>query len=142
MKILLVAFLLFPTVSYQTAKYAKQTLVISNLENIKGSLYIGWYDKAEDFRKPDKAVFQKMVDVEGQESVEVPFENVPPGIYAVAIFLDKNGNGKMDTNMFGIPKEKYGFSNNKYPLTRAANFKEAAFAVTETTQSFPIRLKG
>jgi uncharacterized protein (DUF2141 family) len=120
----------------------KQVLVVSNLDKIKGKLYIGWYKSTEEFRKADKAVFQKIVEVEGKETVEIPFENIPPGTYAVAIFLDENGNGKIDTNMFGIPKEKYGFSNNKYPLTRAATFKESAFTVGEKENSISIKLKG
>jgi uncharacterized protein (DUF2141 family) len=121
---------------------SKQVLVVTNLENIKGKLYIGWYKSAEEFRKADKAVFQKIVEVENKESVEIPFDNVPAGTYAIAIFLDKNGNGKIDTNMLGIPKEKYGFSNNKYPLTRAATFKESAFTVGEKETSITIKLKG
>lgn len=120
----------------------RQVLVVSNLDKIKGKLYIGWYRSEEEFRKPNKAVFHKIVEVEGKEIVEIPFESVPPGTYAIAVFLDKNGNGKIDTNMFGIPKEKYGFSNNKYPLTRAANFKESAFTVGEKESSISIRLKG
>lgn len=119
-----------------------QTLVISNLDKVKGKLYIGWYNSAAAFPEPGKSVYRKIVEVENKESVEVPFENIPPGTYAVAIFLDKNGNGKVDKNMLGIPKEKYGFSNNKYPLTRAARFDEAAFVVGEKELSIPIRLKG
>jgi uncharacterized protein (DUF2141 family) len=32
--------------------------------------------------------------------------------YALAIYHDLNENGKMDAGIFGIPTEKYGFSNN------------------------------
>jgi uncharacterized protein (DUF2141 family) len=120
----------------------QQVLIVTNLDKIKGKLYIGWYKSEEEFRKPDKAVFQKIVAVENKESVEIPFDNVPPGTYAVAIFLDKNDNGKIDTNMFGIPKEKYGFSNNKYPLTRAATYRESAFTVGEKATPITIKLKG
>lgn len=119
-----------------------QTLVISNLNKIKGRLYIGWYDSAASFPEPGKSIYGKIVEVENRESVEVSFENIPPGIYAVAVFLDKNGNGKIDKNILGIPKEKYGFSNNKYPLTRAATFNEAAFTIGEKELSILIRLKG
>ncbi|PZR28541.1 MAG: hypothetical protein DI535_06580 [Citrobacter freundii] len=138
--LLLIAFLI-PLFSFQPPN-SKQVLEISNLEKIKGKLYIGWYRSAGEFRKSDKAVLQKIVEVEGKDAVEVVFENVPPGTYAVAIFLDKNDNGKIDTNMLGIPKEKYGFSNNKYPLTRAATFEESAFRVGENEQKISIKLKG
>lgn len=141
MKSLFLALVLLPLMSFRHTE-TKLVLTVSNLDKIKGKLYIGWYKSEEDFRKPDKAVYQKIVEVEGKDTVDIMFENVAPGTYSVALFLDKNGNGKMDTNMLGIPKEKYGFSNNKYPLTRAATFKESAFTVGGKEQSISIKLKG
>jgi uncharacterized protein (DUF2141 family) len=35
--------------------------------------------------------------------------HIKPGKYAIAVIHDENCNGKLDTNMFGIPKEGYGF---------------------------------
>jgi len=37
--------------------------------------------------------------------------NLPIGQYVFSIYQDSNGNGKLDANLFGIPKEKFGFSN-------------------------------
>jgi uncharacterized protein (DUF2141 family) len=34
-----------------------------------------------------------------------------PGRYAIAVYVDRNGNGKLDRGMFGKPTEPYGFSN-------------------------------
>ena len=39
-------------------------------------------------------------------------ENVKPGNYAIAVFHDLNGNGKLDRNLIGLPSEPYGFSND------------------------------
>lgn len=117
------------------------TLVINNLGNKKGVLHIGWYNNAGDFRKPDKAVLSRSVAVEGKETVSVVFENVREGSYAIAVFLDINGDKKINTNMLGIPRERYGFSNNVYPAFRAANFKEASFEINEKESTQAIRLK-
>lgn len=46
----------------------------------------------------------------GTTIVVVP--NVPPGRYASQVFHDRNGNGKIDRGLFGIPKEPVGFSND------------------------------
>ncbi|QXQ08566.1 DUF2141 domain-containing protein [Sphingosinicellaceae bacterium] len=35
-----------------------------------------------------------------------------PGDYAVSLLHDENGNGKLDKNFLGIPKEGVGFSQN------------------------------
>lgn len=36
---------------------------------------------------------------------------LPPGQYVFSIYQDSNGNGKLDTNLIGIPREKFGFTN-------------------------------
>ena len=36
---------------------------------------------------------------------------LPAGQYVFSIYQDSNGNGKLDTNRIGIPREKFGFSN-------------------------------
>src|SRR5262249_12725038 len=38
-------------------------------------------------------------------------EGLPPGDYAVRVFLDQNGNGSLDRGRSGIPTEPFGFSN-------------------------------
>lgn len=107
----------------------QHSITFQNLDGKKGTLYIGWYNRAEDFRKSEKAVISRKVPVDRQESVTVNFDNIETGKYAVAVFFDRDGDGKLNTNVLGIPKEKYGFSNNVYPAMRAARFSEAAFDV-------------
>ena len=54
--------------------------------------------------------------------------DLPHGVYGIKAFLDANGNGKMDTGIFGIPTEPWGMSwNGKKPMTRAPRFEEIAF---------------
>ena len=42
----------------------------------------------------------------------IVLSNIPKGKYAISLFHDKNDDGHLNTGWFGIPKEKYGFSNN------------------------------
>ncbi|MBC7561929.1 MAG: DUF2141 domain-containing protein [Gemmatimonadaceae bacterium] len=67
----------------------------------------------------------------GVESV-VTFDAVP-GAYAVAVHHDANANGKMDSNLFGIPKEGYGMSNDPRPRFRAPRFAESRVLITRDT---------
>ncbi len=126
-QVLMVAALIFP--SSQVLSQSTQIVQFKGLEKKKGKLYIGWYLRDEDFMKPDKTVFQKIVPLTGAATIDVPFDSIPDGTYAISVFLDENDNGKLDTNSFGIPKEDYGFSNNVRPLTRSANFNESKFDV-------------
>ena len=60
---------------------------------------------------------------------ECRFADVAPGAYAVAVAHDLNGNGKTDTNLFGLPTEQWGVSRGVRPSLRAPRFAEAAFEV-------------
>jgi uncharacterized protein (DUF2141 family) len=116
-------------------------VIVKNLEGKTGLLYIGLYNNAPAFTAKKEAVFFKTVRFTGQTEVIVSFDAIPAGNYAIAAFLDENGNGVMDKNLLGIPKEKYGFSNNPAPAMRAAKFEEAAFELVSGAQTIGIKLK-
>jgi uncharacterized protein (DUF2141 family) len=58
---------------------------------------------------------------------------IPDGEYAIAFFIDANGNKKLDKNFLGIPKEQYGFSNNAMGTLSAPTFEQAKFQVAGNT---------
>jgi uncharacterized protein (DUF2141 family) len=136
---LVYSFFYFSSVAV-SAQANKQTIFFTNIENTSGKIYIALYNKEADFPKKNKIFISKVVDVNGESQAVAIFDNLTTGTYAIAAFLDENGNGKMDTNFLGIPKEKYGFSNNARSLMRAANFKEASFIV-DKENTISIKLK-
>lgn len=68
------------------------------------------------------------------------FNDLPPGRYAIAVFHDRNGNQALDTNLFGLPSEPYGFS--VYGGLRSPGFDDAAFVVDEPGSSVTVTLRG
>ncbi|NDK38857.1 DUF2141 domain-containing protein [Pseudoxanthomonas gei] len=62
------------------------------------------------------------------EEAKFSFQDLKPGEYAVMITHDENGNGKLDTNVMGMPLEGYGFSNNPQVM-RKPTWDEARFTV-------------
>ena len=62
------------------------------------------------------------------EEAAFSFQDLKPGEYAVMITHDENGNGKLDTNVMGMPLEGYGFSNNPQVM-RKPTWDEARFTV-------------
>ena len=57
------------------------------------------------------------------------YRNLQPGTYALSLFHDtggKNGNGKLDSNVAGIPTERYGFSRDARGHMAAPSFADAA----------------
>jgi uncharacterized protein (DUF2141 family) len=57
------------------------------------------------------------------------FNQLKPGKYAVKAFHDANSNQKLDTNFLGIPKEKWGVSNNVSANFGPPDFKKMLFEV-------------
>jgi uncharacterized protein (DUF2141 family) len=55
------------------------------------------------------------------------FEDIPPGTYAMAVIHDENMNGKLETDLLGIPTEGYGFSNDVKGVVGAPAFSTASF---------------
>ena len=58
------------------------------------------------------------------------FGDLPPGDYALMVFHDANGNGELDLNFMGIPREPLGFSN-RYRSKGPPVFSSASFSVAE-----------
>jgi hypothetical protein len=46
-----------------------------------------------------------------------------PGRYALRVFADENGNGKLDSNLMGLPIERYGFSKRRQGQPRGAGLR-------------------
>ncbi|MCB0480252.1 MAG: DUF2141 domain-containing protein [Flavobacteriales bacterium] len=74
-------------------------------------------------KNEQKLDFAKLVIPINNNSSSVTLE-VEPGKYAVVAFHDINSNEKLDKNMFGIPTEPYGFSNNARGLLGEPDFEE------------------
>ncbi len=67
-------------------------------------------------------------------SVTVSADSLAPGEYAIRLFHDQNGNGEMDANMVGIPKEPWGFSNSATGSFGPPKWKKAKFTIDGDTQ--------
>lgn len=87
-----------------------------------------------------KAVVHGFSKPVGHESVEtIDVGQLSPGQYAVSLYLDENSNGKLDSGLFGIPKEPVGISNNPPHMGRP-RFEDAVFTMGARTQTLSIKL--
>ena len=105
------------------------SIKVKNIDS-DGKLYIGLYNEKRDFKNILKTYKNRIVDI-NSSTLKVIFKNIPKGVYAISLFLDKNGNGELDKNLFGVPTEGYGFSNNIRHMFRGANFEESKFELNE-----------
>ena len=68
---------------------------------------------------------------EGPKAVDVRFEGVPLGDYAVSVIHDENVNGMLETGASGFPMEGVGFSNNQKVVMSAPSFNASKFSLSK-----------
>ena len=136
---LLLALSLFSSKSVRPASHQKTSLrvEVQNVRVLKGAVYVTLYRPGKDF-PGGNSIDDKKINA-GSKSVQTLF-SVEPGDYAIAVYHDQNGNGKMDKRVFGIPKEPYGFSNNFKPLMSAPRFSDCQFSVSNGGKTISIKL--
>ena len=91
-----------------------------------------------DFEKPD--YLSRVVEAKG-DSVGVTFPAVPYGTYAIKVFQDLNGDGKLKTGFFGAPEEPWGFSNDATGIMGPADFSDSKFELDAPELELTIQLK-
>lgn len=104
------------------------TLTVDNDFGVReGSVRLSVY-KADNFLKMAslklEARFENGVAV-------VPVSDLTPGEYAFVAYYDANGDGKLNRNIVGAPKEPFGFSNGVRPKLSKPKFDEAKVVVNE-----------
>lgn len=102
------------------------TVIVPNIKSIKGTMKVCLVSSKSDFLK--KCFREQHVGVT-ESQMNIIFEDLPQGEYAVSIFHDRNNDEKLNTNIVGIPKEPYGFSNNPMVIFGPPNYRRCVFEV-------------
>lgn len=117
-------------------------VTIRGLEPGIGRIYIQLIANARDFESRNGAVLRSEIHpVPAADTAIISFHGVPVGTYAVKVFQDLSGNGKLDKDFLGIPKEPFGFSNDAMGRTGPPTFAAASFRYTGGEQTALITLK-
>ncbi len=98
----------------------------------------GFKETVENESKEESCIaYVKEIDLQNTEINNV----LSYGEYAVTLFVDLDGNKKLNKNFLGIPKEQYGFSNNVMGKMSPPTFDQAKFAIAgPTTQNIKLRI--
>ena len=71
----------------------------------------------------------------------VEVKDLPPGVYAVQAYHDRNDNHKVDRNFLGLPVEAVGFSNDAPVGLSGPSFEAARFNFPGGEQTIALRLR-
>ena len=117
---------------------ADLTVDIKGIATDKGNVMVALYKAADPWLKTPSFGSGAPARTTG---TSVRFKDLPEGEYAVSLYVDENGNGRMDTNIVGIPTEPYAFSKNAAGSFGPPSFEQAKFSLGKDGKSIVITLK-
>ena len=111
------------------------TITIADIRESEGRLMIQVANSEKGFEfSEDSAAPPPVAISQLAEAGEMTFEvTLPPGIYGARVLHDLNGNGEMDSNFVGMPKEPWAFSNNAIGRLGPAKWQDAKFEISGDT---------
>ncbi|RNC79618.1 MAG: DUF2141 domain-containing protein [Balneola sp.] len=139
--LVLVVSLSMSAIAQELPEYSNSSvfkLQIEGLKKAEGEIRIAMFNSKDSYTKDPIHAVVITVD---STLVEWEVDGLPFGEYAIAVYHDKNENGKLDTNFLGIPKESYGFSNNARGRFGPASWDDAQFVVTKEEEIHLIKIK-
>lgn len=118
----------------QTAAPASElhtlSVVVENINKDGGNIGVLVFNSTKGWPEDRFAALRDVVVPAQPGTVTVTVPGLPSGDYAVAIAHDVNKNHKVDKNIFGVPKEQWGMSNNPHATLKAPSFSTAKFSLT------------
>ena len=112
-------------------KFGTLLIELDGLANDKGEVLVGLYNDPKKFPKENQAL-HNLKGKPSKKKCVIKAMKLPYGEYGVAAMHDENKSGNMDYNLIGLPKEIYGFSNNKRPVFGPPGFKACRFVIDKT----------
>ena len=113
-------------------------VTVKGLKNQKGQVCFSLFSSSRGFPSNDKRAVKAQCVKVGDSNVTLNIPSLKAGTYAIAMFHDSNGDGKLNTNAFGIPKEGFGFSRNPRILTGPPKFGDSAVFVVGSSTDIQI----
>ncbi|MDE3115004.1 MAG: DUF2141 domain-containing protein [Pseudomonadota bacterium] len=129
-----------PVPAAPAADTATLTVKVAHVSPKGGEISLALYTAA-NYDDDDHPTLSRDVPAD-PAGTTIVIGGLKPGVYAIKMMQDINGNGKFDTSWLGLPLEPYGFSNNAKPFLSAPSFGSTSFTVTPGNNTITIRLSG
>ena len=131
------------TVSGASATAAELNVDAQGVAEAKGHVTFRVYQGKDGWLEDDGAVATFDHSLEGWnegDPVQASFD-LPAGRYAVSVYHDEDGDGELDSNFIGIPREPAGLSNKPKARMGPPRYDDAAFDLPEAGHSITVELE-
>jgi len=118
------------------------TLVVkfNGMSSNEGKVIIALCNSDANYKNHKSPFIGKQIPINNNTAV-IEFEDLPFGDYAIKAFHDEDANDDLNTNIFGIPVEDYGFSNNARSMFGPPSWQDAKFVMNDDDKVVEIEIK-
>ena len=116
-------------------------VVATGLRHMNGEVRVSLFGTKEGFPdRPELCLQWGFASLAG-DSATYAFTPVPAGRYAVSMFHDEDGDGAMQRDFVGRPREGWGVSRDAKARFGPPNFDAAAFDTQDDTVTVRVRMR-
>lgn len=124
--------LITPLVSAKTLEFT-----IEGIKSNKGKIYIQLFKGEENYQNNNAYLSSIAIAKQGQVTITfngLVVDDLGNDDYGIRYYHDENDNASMETNLFGMPLEGYGYSNNAKANYGPVAYSQIKFHMTNETQ--------
>ncbi len=107
------------------------TVIVKNVLSNEGTVQVCVFNKADAFPDNQNLAVKCVVAKATKGSMKIKVDGLAPGSYAFGVHHDKNGDGRINTNFVGIPKEPLGASNGARGKIGPPKYADAVIMLTK-----------
>jgi uncharacterized protein (DUF2141 family) len=111
----------------QAHRSGRLVVEVSGFRSDQGQLLLRIYDREDGFPTDGGKALRQVKQRIQSGRAAVDLASLPFGSYAIGCVHDENGNGKLDTNLLGIPREGVGASNDARGRRGPPSWRDARF---------------
>lgn len=119
----------------------KLRIHVLGLRSDRGDIRCSLFSSAEDFPNNGDLMAKTTTAPIVNRTATCEFTGIAPGVFAVVLFHDENGDGKFNRNWIGLPQEGYGFSNDAPAHFHPPRFEEASFSFAGGVLEIPVNIR-
>ena len=116
---------------------AELVVTVQSIAKPSGQVLVAVYDGEARFRK-ERTTGAMRRATPGE--MQFKFSDLPAGDYAVMVFHDINDNGKLDTNLVGMPKEPWGGSLQGKSVFGAPTWTDVMFPLSADGKTIVVNI--
>ncbi|MCF8381876.1 MAG: DUF2141 domain-containing protein [Bacteroidales bacterium] len=135
MKKIIIGLAIFLTTGNAFSQNSFTLEIVGHRKHV-GKIYISIFNNEQSFE--ERKIYDSVLANSVADTLNLPLI-LKSGEYLFSIYQDINNNGELDTNLLGIPREPFGFSN--YSCRSApGDFSRHKILVNETTKKIQLHL--